>query len=295
MKPLLPANWRWVSLGTILVRQRDLMNPSDFQNSRFNSVGLEDIGGDGTGEISAKQVQGGELASAKAQFTSGDLLYGRLRPYLNKVAIAPSDGVCSTEIWVLQPTPVIETQFAFLMLTSDYMLKRIERVTEGANLPRVDADGFDRIEIPLPPLSEQRRIVEILNEAREIRRLRRQADDLTTKLIPAIFDDMFGSVLQDTEWTTLGEISDEVRYGTSKASADSGFITLRIPNVIGDTISYEDLVSVPLDTNEALRYTLKDGDLLFVRTNGNSEYIGRSGVFDSSIARRSRLGAYPKT
>jgi hypothetical protein len=77
------------------------------------------------------------------------------------------------------------------------MLKQMERVTEGTNLPRVDADGFDRVEIPVPPLSEQRRVVEILNEARDIRRLRQQADDLTTQLIPAIFNEMFGDPLSN--------------------------------------------------------------------------------------------------
>lgn len=192
MKPTLPTGWRWVALGSLLSRHKDLMNPSDEPDRQFNSVGLEDIGGDGSGTIHVQQVNGTDLASSKARFAKGDLLYGRMRPYLNKVAIAPSVGVCSTEIWVLHPKDVIETEYAFWILTSRYFLRRVERVTEGANLPRADADGFDRIDIPVPPLSEQRRIVEILNEAGDIRRLRQQADDLTAKLIPAIFHDMFG-------------------------------------------------------------------------------------------------------
>jgi hypothetical protein len=131
--------------------------------------------------------------------------------------------------------------------------------------------------------------VEILNEARDIRRLRQQADDLTSKLIPAIFNEMFGNLIKGTTHTTLGQISDEIRYGTSNPSSDSGYTTLRIPNVIGDTISYEDLVSVALEPQEAARYILQEGDLLFVRTNGNPDYVGRCGVFDPTIAQQSML------
>jgi type I restriction enzyme S subunit len=288
-KPLLPENWRWVALGTILHRQRDLLSPSDFPNTRFNSVGLEDIGGDGTGEVSAQQVEGTELASAKAQFKSGDLLYGRLRPYLNKVAIAPCDGVSSTEIWVLQPTPVIETQFAFLMLTSHYMLKRVERITEGANLPRVDADGFDRIEIPLPPLSEQRRIVEILNEARDIRRLREQADDLTAQLIPAIFYNMFGDLLpkeRDCDRPRLNTIADVqggLQVSQRRDSMPLKRPYLRVANVHRGRLELSELKEIGLSERELERTRLLPGDVLLVEGHGNIDELGRAALWNNEV------------
>ncbi|QDV85390.1 restriction endonuclease subunit S [Stieleria magnilauensis] len=289
MKPLLPENWRWVSLGTILHRQRDLLNPSDSPNTRFNSVGLEDIGGDGTGELSIQQVEGAELASAKAQFTSGDLLYGRLRPYLNKVAIAPCDGVSSTEIWVLQPTPVIETQFAFLMLTSHYMLKRVERVTEGANLPRVDANGFDRIEIPLPPLSEQRRIVEILNKARDIRRLRQQADDLTTQLIPAIFYDMFGDLLPKESdcdrplLSTIADVQGGLQVSQRRDSMPLKRPYLRVANVHRGRLELSEIKEIGLSERELERTRLFVDDVLLVEGHGNINELGRAALWNSEV------------
>lgn len=260
MKPALPSGWEWVRLGTALIRKRDLINPSDHPEREFTSVGLEDIGSDGTGEVSPHLVTGAELASSKAQFEQGDLLYGRLRPYLNKVAIAPSQGVSSTEIWVLSPAPIIDTKFAFWMLTSRYMLKQMERVTEGANLPRVDADGFDRVEIPVPPLSEQQRIVEILNEARDIRRLRQQADDLTTQLIPAIFNEMFGDpTTKPVDWPLVSV--DEVRkpgkttirtgpFGSDLKHdefVESGFPVLAIDNVVENRFRWNNQRCVTAD------------------------------------------------
>lgn len=287
MRPSLPENWQWVAIGAVLRRQRSLLNPSDSPNTRFNSVGLEDIGGNGTGEISVQQVDGSKLASAKAQFTSGDLLYGRLRPYLNKVAIAPCDGVSSTEIWVLQPAPVIETKFAFLMLSSHYMLKRVERVTEGANLPRVDADGFDRIELPLPPLSEQSRIVEILNEAREIRCLRQQASKLSTQLIPSIFNEMFASADGYGHWpdVAIKRVIESADYGTSKAANESGLgvACLRMNNVTyeGD-LDLSDIKHVELSEGELNKQLLQKDDVLFNRTN-SLELVGKSGLWDGSF------------
>jgi type I restriction enzyme S subunit len=280
MKPVLSEHWRWVSLGMILNRQRDLVNPSDYPDREFNSIGLEDIGGNGTGEVAVHAVPGAELASSKAQFVTDDLLYGRLRPYLNKVAIAPCEGVSSTEIWVLQPTPVIDTHFAFWMLTSHYLLKQVERVTEGANLPRVDADGFDRIDIPVPPLSEQRRIVEILNEARDIVRLRQHADDLTTQLIPAIFNDMFDN-LDRSAYVPLSRLfARSPQNGLYKPAESYGAGTriVRIGDFYnGKIVDIEALQRLSLTAKEMKLYALAPNDILLNRVN-SIEYLGKSAI-----------------
>ena len=272
MKPTLPTGWRWVALGALLSRHKDLVNPSDEPDRQFNSVGLEDIGGDGSGTIHVQQVNGTDLASSKARFAKGDLLYGRMRPYLNKIAIAPSDGVCSTEIWVHHPKDVIETEYAFWILTSRYFLQRVERVTEGANLPRADADGFDRIDIPVPPLSEQRRIVEILNEARDIRRLRQQADDLTAKLIPAIFDGMFGDPIGQTpaaQRTPVSEFVRQMKGGKSLSEDPSGsqHRVIKVSAVTWGKFQSDESKFVSDSYEPPEEHRVMAGDLLFSRAN----------------------------
>jgi type I restriction enzyme, S subunit len=203
VKPSLPSSWRWIPMGSVLERRRDLINPATMSNRTFRSVGLEDIVGEGVGEVIVQTLDGSELASTKAVFSEGELLYGRLRPYLNKAAIAPCDGVCSTEIWVFRAKPQIDLLYAFLCVISPLVLERVSRITQGANLPRVEADAFDRLDIPIPPLSEQRQIVAMLGEVRGVRRLRRQVDGLTADLIPAIFHEMFGDPLSnDRDWPT---------------------------------------------------------------------------------------------
>ncbi len=278
MKPTLPSTWRWVPLGDLLEHRRDLTNPADEPDASFNSVGLEDITGDGVGEVAVQTLDGSELASAKAIFSEGELLYGRLRPYLNKVAIAPCDGVCSTEIWVFRATPLIDLHFAFLTIISPLVLDRVCRITQGANLPRVEADAFDRLEIPLPPLSEQRRIVGVLDEARAVRRLRRQADDLTAQLIPAIFHDMFGDPIGNapsSERTPVRAFVKQMQGGKSLGEDPSGtrHRVVKVSAVTWGRFQPNESKFVDDDYEPPADHYVKAGDLLFSRANTN-ELVG---------------------
>jgi type I restriction enzyme, S subunit len=92
----------------------------------------------------------------------------------------------------------------------------------------------------------------------------------------------------------LGEAITEIRYGTSQASNDKawGCPTLRIPNIIGGTISTDDLTCVDASPREMQRYLLKQGDLLLVRTNGNPSYIGRSAIFQPPDERKWLYASY---
>lgn len=79
----------------------------------------------------------------------------------------------------------------------------------------------------------------------------------------------------------LREFTTDIRYGTSQASSERGWgnPVLRIPNVVGDQLTLDDLAYVDLRSVEVERLALSDGDLLLVRTNGNPNYVGRSAVF----------------
>lgn len=136
--------------------------------------------------------------------------------------------------------------------------------------------------IPLPPLPEQRRIVDLLTRAEGIVRLRREAAAKAAELIPAIFIDMFGDPeCNPHQWPveSLSALVQEFRYGTSQKSGPVGLPVLRIPNVVGGEVNLSEMKLVDLPEKERERLTLRDGDLLFVRTNGNPDYVGRSAVY----------------
>lgn len=139
---------------------------------------------------------------------------------------------------------------------------------------------ISKFKIPLPPLSEQKRIADILDKADAIRRKRREAIAEFGGLAAAIFSEMFSHKLLNTSWSNLSDYLIELRYGTSHKSGESGYVTLRIPNIVRSIIDLSDLKTVEVSQAEFEKLLLIEGDVLFVRTNGNPDYVGRSAVFD---------------
>ena len=102
---------------------------------------------------------------------------------------------------------------------------------------------------------------------------------------------MFAKKLSTTQWTGLDNYLVELRYGTSNKSGDGGYTTLRIPNIVRGIIDLDDLKTVELSENEFEKLKLIDEDILFVRTNGNPDYVGRCAVFESKQMKQAGLNA----
>ena len=129
-------------------------------------------------------------------FDQSHVLYSKLRPYLNKVVVPDEPGIATTELIPLQPRPHLASrEFLAYYLRSPVFLAYASQYVTGAKMPRVILDRFWSHEIPIPPLSEQRRIVEILDQADRLRRLRAEADAITEGILPALFIKMFGDPL----------------------------------------------------------------------------------------------------
>lgn len=126
-------------------------------------VGMEHISS-GTGEFMG-ELEPVSVKSSTFFFEPGQLLYGRLRPYLNKVLLPEFKGHCSTEVFPIQPSSAIDKKFLFYWFTSDSTVSRIDATCTGARMPRADVHEVLDFEIPVPPLPEQQRIVSKLDAA----------------------------------------------------------------------------------------------------------------------------------
>jgi len=98
------------------------------------------------------------MKSTAFHFQPGDVLYGRLRPYLNKVLFAEFEGLCSSEFIVLAPNGAVKSQYLARYLGTKNFVGFANQLNQG-DRPRVHFDQIAEYEVPLPPLSEQLRIV----------------------------------------------------------------------------------------------------------------------------------------
>jgi len=144
--------------------QTGIISPADFPDARY--VGLEHLD---SGEIFIQRYGiASETKSAKAVFQQGDILYGKLRPYLDKAAVAEWEGVCSTDILVLRGKPKgIDTYFLAYLMHSIHILSHAIATTTGVNHPRTSWKALSQAVIPLPPLPEQQEIARILQTVDE--------------------------------------------------------------------------------------------------------------------------------
>jgi len=151
----LPDGWVWTTLGEITEPSKEKVNPQGIQRTPY--VGLEHIERN-TGRLLIFGYSD-EVRSTKAVFQRGDLLYGKLRPYLNKVHIADFDGVCSTDILVFPKSPHISNRCLLYRLLSSDFVRYANLNVSGVQHPRTNFKILSNFPLALPPAAEQRRIV----------------------------------------------------------------------------------------------------------------------------------------
>jgi len=147
-----------------------------------------------TGEIASKKYAPASMAGTSTfAFDVGNVLYSKLRPYLNKVSLPDEPGIATTELVPLRPNPkVLDRRYLAYYLRAPLFVARASARVAGAKMPRVQMDWLRAYELPLPPLSEQRRVVEILEQTNNLRICARVADAKAARILPALFLKMFG-------------------------------------------------------------------------------------------------------
>jgi type I restriction enzyme S subunit len=151
----LPEGWAEAPLGTLTRPSPLKTEPS--QRLKVSYLGLEHIES-GSGRIISAGTSA-EVKSTKAVFKAGDILYGKLRPYLNKVAIPDFDGICSTDILVFPAREGVQNNYLRYVLSARGFVAYANHRSSGIQLPRVNFEAIGGYPVPLPPLAEQRRIV----------------------------------------------------------------------------------------------------------------------------------------
>ena len=160
----LPSTWSWVRLNDIAdYNGRPNIEPENIKGDVW-LLDLEDIEKDTSKLLYRALYEERESKSNKSTFKCGDVLYGKLRPYLNKVIIADLDGVCTTEIVPIVPSDGLHPAYLKYLLKSPAFQSYVNSLMYGVKMPRLGTEDAIKSIHPLPPLAEQHRIVAKVDE-----------------------------------------------------------------------------------------------------------------------------------
>lgn len=160
-KTEIPSEWEVIEFGDFAEITKGKYNP--IENGNMKCLELEHIE-QGTGAINgwANSV---DQKSIKNKFKNGQVLFGKLRPYLQKYWLAEFDGVCSSEIWVLNSISKKCTNEFLFRIVQTYKFIQVANVSSGSKMPRADWDYVASFPFLLPPLPEQKVIALVLSTA----------------------------------------------------------------------------------------------------------------------------------
>ena len=189
----IPESWKVGTLGEIAKNVRHSVKAGEIDSDEFY-IGLEHMPRRSIA-LSEWQTADG-LGSNKYRFRKGEILFGKLRPYFHKVGVAPLDGVCSTDILVIQP---IDSEWFGVVLgfvSSDEFIAYTNAYSTGTRMPRTNWKDMSMYEIVLPPIEVSQkytefirpfieRIIENIHQSRTLSQIR---DTLLPKLISGELD-----------------------------------------------------------------------------------------------------------
>jgi type I restriction enzyme S subunit len=154
-----PPNWAVTRLGEIADYNAEVKVSSEEISEDAWVFDLEDIEKDTSRILQKVRFKDRQSLSSKSRFRKGDVLYGKLRPYLDKVVVADEDGYCTTEIVPIRPYLGIDPKYLRYALKTPGFLAYVNSKTYGIKMPRLGTVDAINTLIPLPPLAEQHRIV----------------------------------------------------------------------------------------------------------------------------------------
>jgi type I restriction enzyme S subunit len=276
-----------VRLCDVATIERDSIDPKFISDGSLY-VGLENIQSGGR-ILNVPTVSLGDIASTKFRFGRQHLLYGKLRPYLAKIAIPNFEGICSTDILPVLPGPKLDRAYLAYFLRQPSMIDYANSRSEGINLPRLSPKALAEFQIPLPPLAEQKRVALLLDQVAELQAKRERSLELKDQFPGAIFNSMFSqrpraaAAGQCRALAELVRAGEQINYGVVQPGDDveSGVSLIRVANVVSGDFSNESLKKIAPSIEANYKRSRLHGDEILVACVGS---VGEAYPFDSGSA-----------
>jgi type I restriction enzyme S subunit len=291
----LPRGWNNHHFGELCDRVKDSYQPIDGGDTPY--VGLEHLAQGfpafvGRGEES-------EVKSSKTAFKIGDILFGKLRPYLRKGAQADFDGVCSTDILAFRAKLICASDFLKFVIHSNEFVAHAISTTSGVQHPRTSWPSLREFRLSLPPLPEQKKIAHILSTVQRAIEAQERIIQTTSELKKALMHKLFTEGLRNepqkqTEiglvpesWVpiSLGELCEKPNgalqtgpFGSQLHKdeyQDNGIAIVNPTHLAGNRINHANVPRVSERVAQRLeKHRLRKFDILFARRGE----IGRQGL-----------------
>lgn len=235
-----------------------------------------------------------EMRSSTSAFKPSDVLYGKLRPYLDKAVLADQEGVCTTELLVLRAKADVDPRFLAAVVHSPHFLEYAVSGTTGVQHPRTSWAHIREFGAPSFSYDEQRQIADLLWLVHEAincsEALVKEADALKRAAMQTLFthglrgeaqkETEIGPIPESWELRPIGEFAHQLQYGISVRGEPTGrYPILRMNCQQDGKVLLRDLQFVNVDDKTAKAYRVKPGDILFNRTN-SYELVGRTAIVE---------------
>lgn len=272
----LNPGWRWVKFGDV-VRLSKARSQDPLADRIERYVGLEHLE---PGDLHIRSW--GNVADGvtfTSVFQPGQVLFGKRRAYQRKVAVADFSGVCSGDIYVLEPkdSKVLLPNLLPFICQTDAFFDHAVGTSAGSLSPRTNWTSLADFEFPLAPLDVQTRLVDAFQALERTSEAHRRVGDVADQLVRSLLSDVL-----NRKWpiVDLGSTVQGTQYGLSiSAGSDGQYPMLRMMNIEDGLCVENDIKYVDLNNKDFEAYRLVHGDVLFNRTN-SYELVGRTGVYE---------------
>lgn len=274
-------NWQTVRFSEIAENAGERVdNPSTSGASRY--VGLEHVD---SGELTVTRWADPRVVTAtKLRFLAGDVIFGRRRVYQRKAAVADFDGICSAHALVLRARREhVTPEFLPVLLHSDTFVDRAVAISVGSLSPTINWRTLAQQEFSLPPLSEQRKIADLIWSFERTARAKATALESARQAELTALAELY----DEPEWPMrrVGEAG-EVQLGMKREpKVHQGTDLrpyLRVANVGDDELFLDDVLEMNFAPSAFAKYALRPKDVLL--NEGQSlEYVGRAAMYRGEI------------
>lgn len=238
-----------------------------------------------------------KIGTSTIAFDTNNVLYSKLRPYLNKVVIPDCPGYATSEMLPLKPNKnYITREYLTYFLRSPKFVAYINEKTSGAKMPRANSSDLKSVEIECPTLENQRHITSEFDRIISIVRLRQHQLQKLDELVKARFIELFGTI-HDNRFgfgvVTLQDVSAPIKDGTHQTptyttDVENGYKFLSSKDVTTGKVDWSHLKYIPEELHRELyaRISPRRGDILLAKngTTGIAAIVDRDEVFDIYVS-----------